>query len=293
MGEYIGVDIGGTSLKAGLVVDGKIIKEKTISTPKKKDQVLECVRQLISDLIEPTTRAIGIVTPGTVDTKKGKVLTIGGNIDNWKNTDIKGYFTNIFDQIPIYVENDANAAGLCEMKLGSGTNYTNGIVMTLGTGVGGFLYNDNEIYRGPSYRAGELGHIILYPGGRECICGQRGCAERYISGTGLSNTYQEISGDYLRSEEIFLLDTTDKVEAYEKFVDDVGYFLVTLKNFFDPEILIIGGGLMDSRDDLLGKLTKSYEEKINSLDAMKVKKAKYKNKAGIIGASLVAEYEQA
>lgn len=293
MAKYIGVDMGGTSLKAGLVEDRQIIKEKSVPTPKDKDQVLDSLAMLIQSLYVEDLRGVGIITAGTVDRDQGKVLTIGGNIKDWKGTDIGGFLKDKFPDLATYVENDANGAGLCEMRLGAGKAYKSGIVLTLGTGLGGCLYYENKLIRGARSRAGELGHVILYPGARPCICGQKGCAERYISATGLKNNYMDLTGQDLEAEDIFIQDSEEKIQAVEKFTDDMAYFLVSIKNFYDPEIIVIGGGLVYSKDKFWDQMLESYKEKLNSYDSMAIQPAQFGNKAGIIGASLVVEDEEA
>src|SRR5699024_3031305 len=124
------------------------------------------------------------------------------------------------------------------------------IMITLGTGLGGGIWDkERGIWHGNNYQGAELGHSILYPKGRQCNCGQKGCAEQYISGTGIENTYREITGKDLTGEEIFE-NSTDSAskKTIDRFTQDLATFLVTIKNIFDPHGLIIGGGVINSKD---------------------------------------------
>lgn len=285
----LGIDLGGTSIKGGLVNEnGEIIEQKSIKTTENNEETLKSISKLISDLKDmEKIEGVGIGSPGSIDSVEGKVLTIGGNVSNWTGVEIKKEIQKDHPELEIKVENDANCAGLCEMWIGSGKGHDSAIAITLGTGLGGFLYWKNHIIRGDKYRASELGHTILYPNGRLCACGQNGCTERYVGGTGLEDTYKEITGKDITGEEIIENINTDEnaKKTVEKFEDDLATTLVTFKNFFDPSIIIIGGGVINSADIWWDDMLKKYEEKINAIDEMPIVKAKFLNSSGIIGAA--------
>lgn len=285
----IGIDLGGTGIKGGLVNEqGEIIKELSVPTAKDNEAVLENIKDVIASLkSDVKIEGIGVGSPGSIDFKEGKVLSIGGNVTDWSGTEIKKYLEKYFPDTVIKIDNDANCAGLCEMWIGAGRNKNSAVAITLGTGLGGFLYWNEDLIRGYRYRASELGHTILYPNGRLCMCGQKGCTERYVSGTGLEENYFELTGEKKTGEEIMSSINTDKNsrKAVDKFNDDLAHFLITIKNFFDPEILIIGGGVINSSDLWWDDMLKIYKEKINSFDEMPIVKAEYLSQAGIIGAA--------
>lgn len=293
----IGIDLGGTGVKGGLVdQNGKIIKSLSAPTSKVNMEVIETISKIIKDLSEDVEiQGLGIGSPGTIDYKEGKVLTIGGNVENWTGMNIKKEISLLHPGIKIKVDNDANCAGLCEMWIGAGKNYKSALAITLGTGLGGFLYYEDQIIRGPRYRAAELGHTILYPNGRLCACGQKGCTERYVGGTGLEETYFELTGQKKTGLEIMETVSTDPYskKTVERFVDDLASVTVSFKNFFDPGIFIIGGGVINSSHLWWDQYIKSYQEKINALDDMPIVKAKFLNSAGIIGAAslILNDYE--
>lgn len=285
----IGIDLGGTSVKGGLVNEvGEIITIKSIPTSKDNNEVIETINSIITELRKDIPiEGVGIGSPGAIDSNKGKVLDIGGNVESWAGVEIKKNVENVHRDIKIKVENDANCAGLCEMWIGSGKGYHTAIGITLGTGLGGFIFWEDNLIRGSGFRGSELGHTILYPNGRVCSCGQKGCTERYVSGKGLEQNYYELSGKEKTGEEITKSVNTDEnsKKALEKFIDDLATALVSFKNFFDPEVIIIGGGVIDSSDLWWEDAINKYKEKINAYDDMPIVKSKYLNSSGIIGAA--------
>lgn len=285
----IGIDLGGTSIKGGLVNEnGEIIKTISSPTTKNNQEILDEINNTITELRgDYEIEGVGIGSPGAIDSREGKVLSIGGNVAGWAGIDIKKNIEKHHGDLLIKVENDANCAGLCEMWIGAGKGHESAVGITLGTGLGGFLYSNNHIVRGQRYRGSELGHTILYPNGRSCNCGQKGCTERYVGGTGLEENYFEYSGERLTGEEIMeSIETNENSKkTVQKFTDDLATYLVTIKNFFDPSIIFIGGGVINSSDIWWEDVIRKYKEKINAYDDMPIVKAKFLNSSGIIGAA--------
>lgn len=293
MEKVIGVDLGGTKINTGLLDrQGNIIKQVTIPSGGNisRNQVLTRIKRSIDEIIDEEVVGIGIGTPGFIDIQRGKVLSVGGNIKDWEGTDIRKELGEFYN-IPIHVENDANVAAICEAWLGSGKGLKSFVMITLGTGVGGGIYScKTGILHGENYRAGEIGHSILYPGGRECVCGQKGCAERYISGTGIEENYYELTGIRKTGKEIFedyKIDFNGK-KAVEKFIFDISNFLVTIKNTLDPEGIIIGGGVINSSHIWWDRINKNFKDFTNDSTGTKIFKAKYLNNSGLIGAGKLA-----
>lgn len=293
----IGIDLGGTGIKGGVVNElGEILEMKSVPTSNVNIEVLENIKNIIQELmVEYEISGVGLGSPGSIDSNEGKVLSIGGNVSDWAGTEIKKYLIDYFPDFPIKVENDANCAGLCEMWIGAGKNHKSALGITLGTGLGGFLYWKDDLVRGARFRGSELGHTILYPNGRLCACGQHGCTERYVGGTGLEENYFYFSDKRKTGEEIMASIEYDEYskKTVDKFVDDLASFLVTCKNFFDPSIIIIGGGVINSAEIWWEDMLNKYKSKINEFDDMPIAKAQYLNSAGIIGAAslILNEYE--
>ena len=177
-------------------------------------------------------------------------------------------------------------------SVGAAKNINNFIMITLGTGVGGSYYSvKSGLIKGEHWRAAEFGHMILYPNGRECGCGQMGCVEQYISGTAMERIYREKHGEELEGTDIFKKafnsDEKSKI-VVEEFIKDTSIFLTTLTNALDPEAIIIGGGLINSKDYWLEDLKLDFQNRLNSNVYPKIIPAKLLNDAGMIGAGKIA-----
>lgn len=290
MRKVIGVDLGGTSIYGGIINEnGEILKrsQRDSFSAKSKSDVLNRICEVIDDLLEDGILGIGIGSPGFIDSSQGKVLEVGGNIEDWANTNIREAINERFPNFPVFVENDANVAALCENWIGGAKDLNNFIMITLGTGVGGAIYLENHgILKGENYQGGELGHAILYPFGEKCNCGQNGCAERYISGTAIERIYKEKSGKVKLGKDIFK-DQDDKIalQVIREFTKNLGVYLVSLKNIFDPQGIIIGGGVINSRQYWWDYMIEDYKRFSNDPDSMKILPAIYLNDAGMIGAA--------
>lgn len=291
MKYFIGIDLGGTAISGGIVSDtGEILKRYKIKTSKSKSEVLDGIVETINALMddEYEISGIGIGSPGNIDVEMGRVTNIGGNIVDWANTDIAGHMREHFPNMDVMVENDANCAALCEKWIGAGKDLDSFILLTLGTGLGGGIYlKGSNLIHGHNFLGGEVGHTIFVPDGRQCMCGQRGCTEKYISGTAIELNYLELTGERITGEEVVArLDSDQNARAaLDAFAYDFGIFLTTIKNLLDPEGVIIGGGVIHSADHWWDAMLKSYEDHINNYSDINVIKAEYLNDAGIIGAA--------
>ena len=285
----VAIDLGGTGIKGALVSEeGEILKTRTIPTAKEKNEVLRVIGEVVEELKTGyEIEGIGLGSPGTIDSENGKVLGVGGNINDWAYTDIKGYLDGIFPGTLIKVDNDANCAGQCEVWMGAARGYKSALILTLGTGLGGAVFVHGKMLHGERFKATELGHLILYPRGRECMCGQRGCSEKYVCGTGIELNYEELTGKTTSAVEIVGMVDTDvnAKRAVDKFAEDLGYVLINMKNAFDPAVIVIGGGVINSADIWWDKMLANYKKYVNSYDDMPIVKAQYLNSAGLIGAA--------
>ncbi len=295
MKKVIGIDLGGTSISGGLIDEkGNILKRsmKDSQAQEGREKVLDRIFQVIEELIGgEKVEAIGIGSPGFIDVNEGKVLSIGGNIKDWAYTDIRGELRKRFKDIPIFVENDANVAAVCEAWLGAARGLHSFIMLTLGTGVGGGIYSEESgIWYGKNYQGAELGHVILYPNGKQCNCGQKGCVEQYVSGNAIEKTYYEITGRKLKGKDIFKKSEKDEYakKVVKKYIEDLGTYLVSIKNIFDPEAIVIGGGVINSKEYWWDDMVKYYEQNCNNPEGTTILSAKYLNDSGMIGAAKIA-----
>lgn len=284
----IGIDIGGMSIYAGLVdEEANIIKSVRYKTSKDREENLKNIIMAIDELMIDKVEGIGIGSPGSIDHKKGRVTQLSGNIENWAYTDIKAHILRYYPDYLIQVENDANVAALCEKWKGSATDLESFVLLTLGTGLGGSVYVNSDFVRGQNFKGAELGHAILFPGGRNCFCGQRGCAEKYVSASAIMTNYYNLTGENIDTKEIFQKSKNDldAKSAIDKFCHDLAIYLVSLKNIFDPEAFIIAGGILKAHENWWDLMKKYYNEYINISDATQILRAKFLSDAGLIGAA--------
>ncbi|MBP5427572.1 MAG: ROK family protein [Clostridiales bacterium] len=317
---YVGVDLGGTNIKAGVVsCDGKIIKNSIIKTQKGADPqvIIGDIANLIKKIVKNSglsmkqIERIGIGVPGVVDNDKGVIVrAVNINFFEVKISDeLKKYFN-----IPVYIENDANCAALAEAKFGVAKGYKDSIMVTLGTGIGGGIIINESIYRGVNCAAGELGHMSIVMRGEKCSCGRRGCWEMYASATALKNLaiksiendnstsmYSAVDGDMSRVESrvVFAQAKRGDIAAQKVLNEYIGYLsfgIVNLINIFQPGLIAIGGGISNAGKYFLQKVKdevgKSSEMGQNLKDRTDIKLAKLGNKAGILGAAFLNEYNR-
>jgi glucokinase len=306
----IGIDIGGTKI-AGALVDeaGQIIREARVATPVRDPAALvDAVVGLVHELrLNVEVLGVGVAMAGFIDDQQANVI-YGTNF-GWKNFPLKSEIENQLD-IPVIIENDANAAGWAEYRFGAGQGYQHVVMLTLGTGVGGAIIVDGKMLRGGFGVAGELGHMRVVPDGIPCGCGQRGCIESYASGTALLRTANELvdsgysagrrlselkakSGQLTGAEVYQALVEKDPgaVKLLQNLADWLGQAIASLSAILDPEIVVIGGGLSQAGELLLTPIRKAFREHAPAggfRPELKVVTAEFVNDAGVVGAADLA-----
>lgn len=311
---YIGVDLGGTNIAAGIVDrTGNIIAKKSVRTslPKPESELEKDIFNLCSDLcrengysLSKDIISIGIGTPGSVDGKRGIVWSnVNFGYTNWT---IKENLEKLFG-MSIFVENDANTAIVAEVMAGNAVGCKNALVVTLGTGVGGGAFIDGQIYSGYNYSALEVGHMVIRQNGRKCNCGRRGCFERYASAVALAKDTAAAMKKHPESlmwqvcpdikdvnaqtafDAMRMGDVTGE-KLVRRYVEYLACGLVNLINIFQPEVICLGGGVSNEKEFLLD-LLKPYIDREdfahNAQERVTVKIAKFRNDAGIIGAAML------
>ena len=275
----IGIDLGGINIAAGLVTeDGKLVMKKSVPTVQPGDtaesiteRMADLVLEIIRDkgLTEEDVISVGIGCPGAVDSEKG-IIVLTPNLP-YKNFNVREIFAKKM-KLPVYLDNDANCAVLGEVVSGAAKNYKTAIAVTLGTGVGGGIIIDGKIYNGFNCAAGELGHMITHRNGRQCNCGRKGCFEAYASATALIKDTKEAAlknpdsllnrlcdGDLEKINGKTSFDgkrAGDKVatEVVENYIEELGEGIINYINIFQPEIILIGGGISNEGEYLLETL---------------------------------------
>lgn len=308
---YVGVDVGGMSIKIGLVnKDGKILLSKAFATEQEKGfkSMFARTADMIKELLEEGNfslmdlAGIGIGIPGTVDSKKGMIVS-AVNI-GCKNEMLAEEMSQYFN-VPIAVGNDANLAAFGEQRFGAGKGHENVVMVTLGTGIGGGIIIDGKLYEGNGGAGGEVGHQIIVLDGETCNCGRRGCWEKYASATGLINLTKHAMAENSNSimhkianenggvdgRTAFLAkDAGDSagLEVVKQYLHYLNEGLLNLAYVLHPEVFIIGGGISHEGQNVMGPLQQSINEDLERsgmLPYIKVVQASLGNSAGIIGAA--------
>lgn len=306
--EAVGVDIGGTKtaalrLAAGGEILGRSLRPSNADDP---EETLAAVESAIDDVLTPDVSVIGVGAAGLVDVHRGVIVFSPNFI--WRDVALGSRLTERFG-VPVTVDNDATAAAWAEVRLGAAVGASDVLLVTVGTGIGGGIVMDGSIVRGAHGFAGEIGHIVVEPGGPSCGCGNRGCWEQVASGQALEREGGRVvlehpgsplarlaSGDPDRvTGELVVRAAADGDEAAAGIVLDVGRRLgegiAGLVNILDPEVVVIGGGMAGVGAPLLGPMRESYLASVEGRSArpdVPIVPAALGNDAGAIGAGLLA-----
>lgn len=310
---YIGIDLGGTNIAAGIVDENfNIIKKGSVPTlsERQPEEIVKDMASLCLSLLKEADIDIsdiayaGIATPGIANRDTG-CIEYANNLP-FRNFAIADILKEYLPVKQVMIENDANAAAKGESIAGAAKGAKYSVMITLGTGVGGGIIIDNKVYSGFNYAGAELGHIVIKADGRPCSCGRNGCWEAYSSATALINMTKEkmeqtrdtvmwklCDNDINRVSGKTAFSAMKQGDAAGKEVVDmyIHYLAVGLGNIiniFQPEILTIGGGICNEKEHLLNPLleqvaTEQYTR--DSLRKTEIKIAKLGNDAGIIGAA--------
>lgn len=231
--------------------------------------------------------AIGVSTAGQIDFETGEVIGGTGNIPNYKGSKITETFEKKYG-VPVCVDNDVNCAGIGEAHFGAGIGYNDFLCLTYGTGVGGCIYQNGDAYRGSKSAAAEFGHMVVHANGKECTCGRHGCYEAYASCRALTTTVSEKFGRYMSGREIFKPENLTNpivVQSLDEWENEIVNGLVSLCYIFNPNLIILGGGIM-SEDLLINHIREKVIEHVGENSRhVKIEKAKLGNKAGMLGAA--------
>ncbi len=311
----LGVDLGGTSIKFGLVSNLGMIVSKT-SLPSNAElgpdevisQIVKGIKQILTHRKEKI-KGIGIGAPGVVSIEKGTV-EYPPNFPGWGRIKLGKIIQKEF-QIKTLIENDANAAAIGEFIFGAGKKYNSFVMITLGTGVGGGVIFNKKIYRGEYGAAGELGHISINYKGPKCKCGSVGCIEAYIGNNYLKQRVikdlQEHPGSKILElannqadfiTPFIIQKAMEMGDEYAKSVVEsmglqLGAVLTSVSNLLDISTFIIGGGVSGFGKPLFNKIQETIVERvfIPTKKRVKVMPAKLKNDAGVKGASALVFYK--
>ncbi len=311
---YIGIDLGGTNVAAGLVDGGgSLLGQASVPTPRGAEEVADAIadaaRQAVADagVKVSDAQSVGLASAGSIDPERGVVVhAFNLGLDHVPLAQL------ISDRLglPALLENDANAAALGEFVAGAGKGCRSLVAVTLGTGVGTGAVLDGRLFTGFNYAGMEGGHMVIRRGGRPCTCGRRGCWEAYASATGLILSTREAMAAHRDSVLWKLAPALERVNGktafdaawggdaaaqavVEEYVSDLACGVVNLVNLLQPEVLCIGGGVSKQGEALLGPIRRVLDQEEFTRDGARRTRlctARLGSEAGVIGAALVPEY---
>ena len=292
----LGVDVGGTAVKMGKMTrEGRILgrREAPVNEDGYATPVLTSVMRAAEDFLQEWQEApegVAVSATGQVDDRRGVVIGTNGSIPGYEGTDFRYAFTERFG-VPVHVLNDANAAALGEAFLGAGKGYQDLLMVTLGTGVGGGVISGGRLVRGCRGIAGELGHFSIDRNGVPCSCGGRGCFERYASTTALLKMAAEADpSDPVKDGRDFFRRVRNgdgiQTAVLDRWLDCAALGLTGLIHIFNPEIVLIGGGVSAQEELLIRPLRDKVRKMLmpRFAENLRLEAARLGNDAGMAGA---------
>lgn len=314
---YIGVDLGGTKIKIGIVnEEGEIVRNGIIDTDPSHDDkvIMRDMTAEIDRLIKQEglqlkdIKSIGIGVPGLVDYEKGNIIYCT-NL-SWYNIEAVSYLKKHFN-IPVYIENDATVAAYAESLFGSTKGARDSVFLTIGTGIGGGIIINKQIIRGAHGAGSEIGHMVIGENFYDCNCGRNGCFETLASATAMIKyASHKMNIDYpdsslkkifvengsLEAKDIFnqaVLGDVLAVETVNRTAKYMAIGIVNIYNILDPEIIAIGGGVSKAGDNFFDLIRNNVKKMTlvdsESIDYGKIVRAELGNDAGIIGAAFLSK----
>lgn len=312
---YVGIDLGGTNIAAGVVDEnGKLVAKKSVPTgaDRPAEAILKDMAMVAIAVVEENgysmddVVSVGIGSPGSVNKEKGE-LVYANNLP-FSKTPMRAELQKYINK-PIYIDNDANCAAWAEAMAGATKGVEDSIAITLGTGVGGGIVVNGKLYSGFNFVGGELGHTVIAVDGEPCSCGRKGCWEAYASATALIRQTKAAAEadkdskmwDYYKKDGKFSGRTAfnaardgDKTaqSVVDNYVKYVGCGVADMINIFQPEVLVIGGGVANEGEALLQPIRDYVATQVYSREGIgktRIERAFLGNDAGIIGAALLKE----
>ena len=306
----IGVDLGGTNVRSAVVGDGGVISHHTklsvsgsTSANEVIDHIVACVGQTMASCGRERVRGVGVGTPGLIIEETGTIV-FAPNVPGWTDLPLKSLLEQRLD-LPVMIENDANAAAIGEHWVGGGAGYKHLVCITLGTGVGGAIIINNQVWRGANGAGGEVGHTTVIENGVLCGCGAPGCLEAYASAPAIARQAREAlhtdeesvlrtmcGGDPGQITSAMVSQAAQEGDAVALAVMHragtlLGVAVASLTNLLNPEIFVIGGGVINAGDLIFDPIQHEIEKRAYKWSAsiLKVVPARLGDDAGIIGAA--------
>lgn len=282
------LDIGGTSIKSGIWAGdlAQEIREQDTLAKQGGQAVMDRAKEILRSYAD--FDAIGISTAGQVNAEEGYIRYANENIPGYTGMRIKDILEAEF-HVPVAVENDVNAAAVGEGRFGAGKDVEDFLCITYGTGVGGAIVIEKEIYRGESFSAGEFGGVLIHPEARMAGDPFSGCYERYASATALVARAKQMDETLTDGRKIFSRIEELKVrQVVDQWIDEIVWGLVSIIHIFNPVCIILGGGVM-AQPYILSQVQEKVKGQIMpSFRKVQIRKAQMGNQAGLLGAAYLA-----
>lgn len=305
----IGVDIGGTNMRAAVVdAQGQILDRAATLTPNSEGVLVDKLVALVDTLRDRhEISAVGLAVAGFLDPECTKVR-FAPHLP-WREAPVRDIMTQRLG-IPVRLEHDANSAAWGEYVFGQAQETETWVYFSVGTGIGATIMHQGEIFRGSFGMAPEFGHVTVVPGGRKCSCGKRGCLERYASGTALADTVLELADEcpeYRRSSLLHTASTGEEIMAAARKGDPLGQAVVAefarwlgiglsfVADVIDPELIVLGGGVVGNHDLFLPRAHEVMGESMVAATHRphpQVSIAKLGSAAGIVGVAHLSRYAE-
>jgi glucokinase len=297
--HVIALDVGGTGMKAALVGDGgDLLHQDRRATGRERgpDAVVEGILDFAADLRAYGARhlggpaaAVGVAVPGIVDEQHG-IAAYSANL-GWRDVPLRDLLAQRLG-VPVALGHDVRTGGLAEGRIGAGKGADRFLFVPLGTGIAGAIGLDGRVEAGAHGFAGEIGHIVVRPGGAPCPCGQRGCLERYASAAAVSEAWAAVcedpDADAADCAKAVASGDPNAVRVWQEAVDALADGLVTALTLLDPRTLIIGGGLAEAGETLFTPLREAVQRRVTFQKLPSIVPAALGDTAGCLGAGLLA-----
>ncbi len=312
---FIGVDLGGTDIKYGVVAEkGEVLHKGSLSAQVNlgREAILQNINRAVEKSLAYADKrriritGIGVGSPGTVNLQTGRIEGSCPNLPQMVNVNLKEWLSNHFT-FPVCVDNDANVMALAEFKFGAAKGYKDALCLTLGTGIGGGIILEGRLFHGSNFAGAEFGHMSICHNGRKCNCGGIGCLEMYASAPAMVRDAKRllrrsrksvmrrlVRGDLDRLTTKVIFQAEKEGDALASTIISqacayLGAGIASAVNLLNPEVVVIGGGVSKGGQSFIRRIEKEVKRRAfpSATKGLKVVKAKLGNDAGFIGAAIL------
>lgn len=281
--KILALDIGGTAVKSGMFCDGRLTSFEEFPTQADLGAAV-MMKNILDYILKQAPDAVGISTSGQVDPTDGSIAFATDAMPGYTGFPVKQYIHD-HTGLPVSVENDVNSAAIGEAHFGAAKGISDFLCLTIGTGIGGAIFINGKLYIGANGIAGEVGHMTTHLDGVSCNCGNKGCYEAYASTSALVRRAEKELGKKVTGRDLFAARAEAKVSSlFDEWADEVVAGLTSLTYSFNPQAIVLGGGMM-SQPEIIALIREKYAQRvIPSFSRTEILSAELGNQAGIYGA---------